>query len=96
MFQNGCPFFQPDELTGTMKQLREVFPHAGTYLTVTPTYIGGFMALTWASKGTTLGRLSTDEAKKRIERLQLSTDYYTPAVHTGAFALPAWIERLMA
>lgn len=96
VFQNGCPFFQPEELTGTMKQLREVFPHSGTYLTVTPTYIGGFMALTWASKGTQLGTLPNDEVARRVEQLQLSTDYYTPAIHAGAFALPAWIERLMA
>ncbi|WP_404379298.1 polyamine aminopropyltransferase [Caenispirillum salinarum] len=95
VFQNGCPFFQADELTGTMRQLRGVFPHAGTYLTVTPTYIGGFMALTWGSKGTNLGSLSVEDAAKRVEQIQLSTDYYTPAIHAGAFALPAWIERLV-
>lgn len=95
VFQNGCPFFQPEELTGTMGQLRAVFPHAGTYLTVTPTYIGGFMALTWASRGTRLGTLPAAEVESRVKALNLPTDYYTPAIHAGAFALPAWIERLV-
>ncbi|MBT5809986.1 MAG: polyamine aminopropyltransferase, partial [Rhodospirillaceae bacterium] len=26
----------------------------------------------------------------------LETDYYTPEVHVGAFALPRYIERLIA
>lgn len=94
VFQNGCPFFQKDELSETMKQLRTVFPHAGTYLTVTPTYIGGFMALTWASKGTNLGTLEQAEVARRIDALGLTTDYYNAEIHKGAFALPTWIKRL--
>lgn len=94
VFQNGCPFFQPEELTETMAQLRGVFPHAGTYLTVTPTYIGGFMALTWASRGTALGTLPVDEVVRRVDAASLGTDYYNAAVHSAAFALPEWIARL--
>lgn len=94
VFQNGCPFFQKDELAETMKQLRGVFPHAGTYLTVTPTYIGGFMALTWASRGTDLGTLPQDEVERRIAAIGLATDHYNAALHKAAFALPTWIARL--
>jgi spermidine synthase len=25
----------------------------------------------------------------------IATDYYTPAVHLGAFALPGYVQRLM-
>ena len=38
-----------------MKELAAFFPQSGLYLTVVPSYIGGFMALSWASKGKRLG-----------------------------------------
>lgn len=96
VFQNGAPFYQPEELTDTMDQLRGVFAHSGCYLTVTPSYIGGFMALTWGSKGTSLNQLGTDDIARRIGNIGLQTDYYNAAIHSGAFALPQWIARLMA
>jgi len=44
------PFYQPWEITEALKELSRFFPRSGLYLTVVPTYIGGFMALSWASK----------------------------------------------
>ena len=73
-----------------------VFRYSGVYLAVVPSYIGGFMALTWVSNDAVLGDpsrwqgLDTAFAASRI-----ATDYYTPAMHRAAFALPAWIERLV-
>jgi len=96
VFQNGVPFFQPEELTDTLKQMQRTFRYCGVYLAVVPSYIGGFMALTWVSNDAILGdpakwaNLETAFAASRIK-----TDYYTPAVHRAAFALPAWIERLV-
>lgn len=96
VFQNGVPFFQPEELTDTLKQMQRTFRYSGVYLAVVPTYIGGFMALTWASQDAILGDpknwvgLETAFAAARLK-----TDYYTPAIHRAAFALPAWIERLV-
>lgn len=96
VFQNGVPFFQPEELTDTLKQMQRTFRYCGVYLAVVPTYIGGFMALTWASQDAILGDpkkwagLETAFAAARLK-----TDYYTPAIHRAAFALPAWIERLV-
>ena len=49
VFQNGVPFFQKKELKDTMKHLKSTFNYSGVYLTVVPTYIGGYMALTWSS-----------------------------------------------
>jgi len=96
VFQNGVPFFQPEELTDTLKQMQRTFRYCGVYLAVVPTYIGGFMALTWASNDAVLG----DPAKwsgleTAFAAARLRTDYYTPAIHRAAFALPAWIERLV-
>ena len=95
VFQTGVPFFQPKELSDTIKQLRGVFTYAGVYLSVVPTYIGGFMGLTWASKGFDLSSASSTEVDNRWADAAIETDYYTPAVHQAAFALPAWIARLV-
>jgi spermidine synthase len=97
VFQNGVPFFQLEELTGTLEQMKRTFRFSGVYLAVVPSYIGGFMALTWASNDAVLG----DPAKWASLEAQFSarrvpTDYYTPAIHRAAFALPAWIERAVS
>jgi spermidine synthase len=97
VFQNGVPFFQLDELTGTLEQMKRTFRFSGVYLAVVPSYIGGFMALTWASNDAVLGdpaKWSALEAQFAARRIK--TDYYTPAMHRAAFALPAWIERAVA
>ena len=54
-FQTGVPFYQPWEITEALQELARFFPQSGLYLTVVPTYIGGFMALSWAGKGSKLG-----------------------------------------
>ncbi len=96
VFQNGVPFFQPEELTDTLKQMQRTFRYCGVYVAVVPSYIGGFMALTWVSQDAVLG----DPAKwagleTAFAAARLKTDYYTPAIHRAAFALPAWMERLV-
>jgi spermidine synthase len=95
-FQTGVPFYQPSEITDALKELKRHFPKAGIYLTVVPTYIGGFMALAWAGKGKTLGTpAGIKAAARRFRTLKLRTDYYNPSMHGAAFALPEWIKRLV-
>lgn len=95
-FQTGVPFYQPWEITEALEELKAFFPQSGLYLTVVPTYIGGFMALSWAGKG---ARLGTPKGLKRAaaayKKSKPRTDYYNPAVHAAAFALPEWIKRLV-
>jgi spermidine synthase len=94
-FQTGVPFYQPEEVTQTLKDLKRFFPQSGLYLTVVPSYVGGFMALSWAGKGFRLGTpKGIRRAAAAYKRLKLKTDYYTPAIHAAAFALPAWIAKL--
>jgi spermidine synthase len=97
-FQTGVPFYQPWEITEALNELAAFFPRSGLYLTVVPTYIGGFMALAWAGKGAT-ATLGTPKGVKRAaaayKKAKLETDYYNPAVHAAAFALPEWIKRLV-
>jgi len=96
-FQTGVPFYQPWEITEALKDLARFFPRSGLYLSVVPTYIGGFMALSWATKGgKTLGTpAGIRKAKAAYKRLKLKTDYYNPEIHAAAFALPNWIKALV-
>jgi spermidine synthase len=96
-FQTGVPFYQPWEITEALQELSGFFSKSGLYLTVVPTYIGGFMALSWATKGGEA--LGTDKGIKRAakayKKAKLKTDYYNPDVHAAAFALPQWIKKLV-
>ena len=94
-FQTGVPFYQPEEITEALKELRAAFPQCGLYLTVVPTYIGGYMALSWAGNGRRLGTpAGIKRARTAFAAAKLKTDYYNPAIHAAAFALPEWIRRL--
>ena len=96
-FQTGVPFYQPWEITEALVDLRHFFPSSGLYLSVVPTYIGGFMALSWACKGK--AKLGTPAGVKKaaaaFKKAKLKTDYYNPAIHAACFALPEWIKRLV-
>ena len=96
-FQTGVPFYQPWEITEALQELARFFPKSGLYLSVVPTYIGGFMALSWACKGSKpLGTpAGIKKAAAAYRRARLKTDYYNPAVHAAAFALPNWIAKLV-
>jgi spermidine synthase len=94
--QTGVPFYQPWEITEALKELRNYFPQSGLYLTVVPTYIGGFMALSWAGMGKSLGTpAGVRKAAARYAAAKLKTDYYNPDIHAAAFAYPEWIKRLI-
>jgi spermidine synthase len=96
-FQTGVPFYQPWEITEALNELKNFFPRSGLYLTVVPTYVGGFMALSWASKGgDALGtKAGVKRAEKAYKKAKLKCDYYNPDIHQAAFALPEWIKKLV-
>src|SRR6201996_6345266 len=96
-FQTGVPFYQPAEITDALEELAEFFPSSGLYLTVVPSYIGGFMALSWAGKGKSkLGKpAGLKKAAKAYKKAKLKTDYSNQAIPAAAFALPNWIAKLV-
>jgi spermidine synthase len=96
-FQTGVPFYQPWEITEALQELKRFFPKCGLYLSVVPSYIGGYMALSWATKGgKALGTpAGIRKARTAYKRSKLKCDYYNPDVHAAAFALPNWIARLV-
>ena len=95
--QNGVPFFQPDELSGSLRALGERFADATCYLGVVPTYIGGFMAFGWATDDRGLRSVPLEVLTERCAAAGLAerTRYYTPEVHRAAFALPRFIRDLV-
>lgn len=94
VFQNGVPFYQPEELADTMPQLKKAFENVGVYTTVTPSYTGGLMALTWGSNGSVLGQQNESKLESLYNAGGFHTDYYSPRLHNAAFRLPAWMERV--
>ncbi len=92
--QNGVPFLQGGELTGTMRAFQALFRDAGCYIATVPTYAGGPMAFGWGTDGKAR-QVDLDTLERRFAEAGIETDYYTPEVHLGAFALPPYIRRLI-
>src|ERR1700754_2058359 len=47
--QNGVPIFQTGELTSGVRKFRELFADGTCYVAAIPTYVGGHMAMGWAT-----------------------------------------------
>ncbi len=90
--QNGVPFLQKEELSLTIRGRSPHFSDVGFYVVAMPTYVGGFMALGWASDNHQLREISLDVLKKRYQALQGDFLYYTPEIHQASFALPAFMK----
>lgn len=95
--QNGVPFFQPDELTSSVSKFRKLFADGGCYIAAIPTYVGGHLAMGWATDDKALRSASVETLTKRYETAgSFSTKYWTPEVHRAAFALPRFIRDRVA
>jgi spermidine synthase len=92
--QNGVPFMQGDELSGTMRAFRDLFADTACYIASVPTYVGGPMAFGWGTDG---GARQTplETLRARYRASGISTRYYTPEVHAAAFALPGYVRALV-
>jgi len=94
--QNGVPMLQPRELTSSVTKLRRLFADAACYVAAIPTYIGGHMAMGWATDDRRLRAASAPALAARYRRAgKFATKYWTPEVHTAAFALPRFIADLV-
>ena len=90
--QNGVPFMQPDELKNTVTHLKHLFADASCYLATIPTYVGGPMAMGWATDNAELRHIDLDVLDARFKSAEIKTRYYAPAVHKAAFALPGYVS----
>jgi spermidine synthase len=93
--QNGVPHMQGPELTEAIRLFQKIWAHSGSYLAVVPTYVCGFMSMTWASD-----RDITDNDPRqvfaRFDKARLpALRYYNPEIHFAAFALPNFVAGLI-
>ncbi|NFV81400.1 polyamine aminopropyltransferase [Magnetospirillum aberrantis] len=91
--QNGVPFLQGEEITDTWKRRRPHYADVSYYLAAVPTYVGGFMALGWASASTRARTESSETIRARFAAAPVATRYYTPDIHKASFALPPYIRE---
>jgi len=92
--QCGVPFLQPGELSNCYQRLGREFDDVAFYLTVIPTYVGGFLALGWASDDPALRHISIEDLTRRWAETGIKARYYSPAMHRAAFDLPPFIAEL--
>lgn len=93
--QNGVPFLQGEEVTDTYRRRRPYFADVGFYLAAVPTYVGGFMALGWASESIRARAATAETIAARFAAAPVATRYYTPELHKAAFALPRYVQDLI-
>jgi spermidine synthase len=93
--QNGVPFLQGQEVTDTYRRRKPHYADVAFYVAAVPTYVGGFMALGWASRSPRPRAESATAIADRFAAAPVPTRYYTPALHIAAFALPRFVQDLI-
>jgi len=91
--QAGSPFYYPRVLSCLVAALREGSACVRPYLGFVPCYPSGLWAYVLAGE-----ELELDEqaVRERFASRGLVTCYYTPELHRAAFALPRFVEDLIA
>jgi spermidine synthase len=91
--QNGVPFLQQEELIQTYNSRKNHFQDTGFYLSVIPTYVGGFMAIGWATDNLEYRNITVESLEERMKNIHGEMKYYTPEIHKASFALPKFIQN---
>jgi spermidine synthase len=92
--QNGVPMFQPRELTSSITKLGRLFADTSCYVAAIPTYVGGHMAMGFATTDQRLRQTPVKTIAARYRKAgSFATEYWTPDVHVAAFALPRFIAE---
>lgn len=91
--QSESPFYNRDTVKAIYRNLRQIFPIVRMYTCFMPIYPSTFWSFAFCSKKYDPIR---DFDDRRYDRLALKTQYYTKEVHTAAFALPRFVEELIA
>ena len=92
--QQGSPFYAHDAeaMQRSHKRIVETFPISKVYQAHIPTYAAGYWLFGFASKKY---HPTNDVDVEGWNALNLRTRYYTPRLHIGAFALPAFLEEML-
>ena len=92
--QQGSPFYHQDAeaMQRSHKRIASTFPISRVYQAHIPTYAAGYWLFGFASKKY---HPIDDFDRDKWLALHLKTNYYTVRLHTGAFCLPAFLERML-
>ncbi len=94
--QNGVPMFQPREFTSSIKKLNRLFADTSCYVAAIPTYVGGHMAMGFATNDKRLRQTPAKTIATRYRKAgRFATKYWTPEVHAAAFASPRFIADMV-
>ena len=94
--QNGVPILQTGELATGIGKLRKLFADGSCYVAAIPTYVGGHMAMGFASDNKALRQTPLKTIAARYYKAgSFKTKYWTPEIHIAAFALPRFIHELV-
>jgi spermidine synthase len=94
--QNGVPILQQGELTTGITKFRRLFADGYCYVAAIPTYVGGHLAMGWATDNKALRQTPVKTLVDRYRKAgRFQTKYWTPEVHKAAFALPRFIAELV-
>lgn len=92
--QNGVPFYQPEELTNSVSKFRTLWKDGYCYVAAIPTYVGGHLAMGWATDNKKLRQHTVKTIANRYAKAgKFKTTYWSPEVHVAAFALPRFIAE---
>ena len=89
--QSDSPFVQPGITRRVVARLTEGFPTVRVCWAVVPTYAGSLWTFTVASLGADPAEPAPLERSAELQGCR----YWSPALQRGAFALPAFAERLV-
>ena len=92
--QQGSPFYAEDAeaMQRSHKRIVNTFPISKVYQAHIPTYAAVYWLFGFASKK--YHPINDLDAESWL-KLNLRTRYYTPRLHVGAFALPAFLEEML-
>lgn len=93
--QNSLPFHTPAHLASTTKALASLYDHVAPFVCTQPCYFGGEFCINWASDNADHLKVPTTTISRRAARRNIVTKYWTPALHSASFALPAYIEKIV-
>ena len=94
--QNSLPFHTPEHLASTTRALGSLYKDVAPYICTHPSYFGGEFCISWASDEAGHLALPTSTIARRATKRGIKTKYWTPALHSAAFALPGYIEKIVA
>ena len=92
--QSGSPMYQGAEFATAVRNMSGVFDVVESYVGFVPTYPGVLWSFTTGTTGEPVSSTPPDVVRERLARRHITTRFYSPEVHRGAFALPAFVADL--